>query len=71
MVTMGCGDTSPREHVTASNLHSGICRFVCLVKIMENSLGSRSVAASRGGQGAPRGVDSGLGPRLSELDEEQ
>lgn len=56
--------------MTAHSLYSGLCGFVCLVKIIENSLSSLSVAATTGSQRALRGVDRGLGLRASEFDEE-
>lgn len=56
--------------MTARSLYSGLCEFVCLVKIIENSLRRLAVAATTGSQRALGGVDSGLGLRASELDEE-
>ena len=62
--------TQTPENMTARSLYSGLCGFVCLVKIIENSLRSLAVAATTGSQRALGGVDSGLGLRDSELDEE-
>lgn len=56
--------------MTARSLYSGLCEFVCLVKIIENSLRRLAVAATTGSQRSLGGVDSGLGLRASELDEE-
>lgn len=64
--------TQTPENMTARSLYPGLglCGFVCLVKIIENSLRSLAVAATTGSQRALGGVDSGLGLRASELDEE-
>lgn len=60
-VMVSYGDTSPREHATANGLRTGVCRFVCLVETIENSLRSISVAATRGTQRQTEGSERSEG----------